>query len=172
MVSNRSQSTKVGLSTLLVISVCVVDSVTMAYDGSVMGSINVMSSYLQYFDITTTTKAVNSTATHLGGILIAPFTSFIVDKRGRKESILISALFNIIGAAITGAAQNITMFIAGRIVIGLGVGLAQVAASSYVSETTAPRVRAFALGMYFSCWVLGGFLAAIISFGVSRSVAT
>ncbi|KAH8681972.1 hexose transporter [Xylariales sp. PMI_506] len=136
---NLSKSTKMGLTTALVVSACVVDSVTIAYDGSVMGSVNVMTSYSNYFHLTTATTAVNSTATYLGSILIAPFCGYLVDKRGRKEGIMVSAILNIIGAIISGAAQNIGMFIAGRMIVGLGVGLAQTAASTYVSETTAPK---------------------------------
>ncbi|CAG9988848.1 unnamed protein product [Clonostachys byssicola] len=168
MFSRLPQAARMGMTTALVISACVVDSVTIAYDGSVMGSVNVMPSYKSYFQITTTTKAVNSTATHLGAILMAFFAGFIVDKRGRRESIFVSAVINIIGAVISGSAQNIAMFIAGRMIIGIGVGLAQTAAGTYVSETTAPKIRAFALGMYYSCWAVGSFLAAGISYGCSQ----
>lgn len=160
-----SRTLKMSRVTAMVVAVCVVDSITIAYDGSLMGSVNVMPSYVSYFDLTTTTKAVNSAATYISSILIAPFAAVYIDKRGRKEGILASALLNILGAAISGAAQNIAMFIAGRMVIGLGVGLAQTAAGSYVSETTAPRVRSFALGMYFTCWALGSFLAAGFCYG-------
>ena len=168
MSNSLSQSLKMSLMTAMVVAVCIVDSVTIAYDGSLMGSINVLESYNSYFHLTTATLAVNSTATYLGAILIAPFAGYIVDKRGRKEGIVVSALLNILGAAISGAAQNVAMFISGRMIIGLGVGLAQTAASSYVSETTAPKVRPFALGMYFTCWALGSFLAAGICYGVSH----
>lgn len=167
MFETMSQTLKMSLMTAMVVTVCIVDSVTIAYDGSLMGSVNVMPSYSSYFSLTTSTKAVNSTATYLGAILMAPFGGYIVDRRGRKEGIVVSAILNIIGAAISGSAQNIAMFISGRMIIGLGMGLAQTAASSYVSETTAPRVRPFALGMYFSCWALGSFLAAGVCYGVS-----
>lgn len=156
------------LTTALVVSVCVVDSVVVSYDGSVMGSVNVMESYSKYFSLTTATLAVNSTAVYLGAIMICPLAGIITDIRGRKEAIAVSAILNIIGAAISGAAQNIAMFVVGRMIIGLGMGLAQTAAGSYVSETTAPRVRSFALGMYFTCWALGGFLATGICYGVSQ----
>lgn len=166
MFEKSSETVRMGWSTLLVISACVVDSVTIAYDGSVMGSVNVMPSYNRYFDITTTTKAVNSSATYLGAILMAPFAGIIVDKLGRKQGLFISAVLNVIGAAVTAAAQNTAMFIAGRMIIGIGVGLAQTAAGTYVAETTAPKIRAFALGLYYSCWAIGGFLAAGVSYGV------
>lgn len=47
----------------MVICVCVSDSVTIAYDGSLMGSLTVLPSYLNYFHLDTATIAVNSTAT-------------------------------------------------------------------------------------------------------------
>ncbi|KAM0806626.1 hypothetical protein AB5N19_06963 [Seiridium cardinale] len=159
------QLARMSLTTALVISVCVVDSVTIAYDGSVMGSVNVMPSYLAYFEIDTATKAVNSTATSLGAIMIALFAGFIADKRGRLETLLLSAILNIVGAAITAGAQNLAMFIAGRMVLGLGMGLAQSVAGVYVAETTKPSVRALALGLYYSCWGLGGIMATGISYG-------
>ncbi|KUI66618.1 Lactose permease [Cytospora mali] len=168
MFDDLSQSLKMSLTTAMVVSVCIVDSVTIAYDGSVMGSVNVMESYRAYFDLRTATIAVNSTAVYLGAILIAPIAGYLVDWRGRRESIAVSAVLNIIGAVISGAAQNIGMFIAGRMIIGLGMGLAQTAAGSYVSETTAPKVRSLALGLYFTCWALGSFLATGICYGSQR----
>ncbi|EFX02370.1 hexose transporter [Grosmannia clavigera kw1407] len=154
-----SQSVRMSLTTALVVSVCIVDSVTIAYDGSVMGSVNVMKSYQSYFHLDTATISVNSCAVYLGAILVAPISGYIVNWRGRREAIGVSCLFNIVGAAISGAAQNIAMFIAGRMIIGIGMGLAQTSAGAYVSETTAPKVRSLALGLYFTCWALGGFIA-------------
>jgi len=154
-------------TTALVILVCTVDSVTIAYDGSLMGSLNVMPSYTSYFTLNTTTTAVNTCATFLGAILIGPFTGKLIDWKGRKAGIYAAAIVNVVGAIVAAAAQNIAAFIAGRIVIGVGVGLGQTAAGTYVAETTPPAVRAFALGLYFSCWAVGSLLAASISYGVS-----
>ncbi|KAF5011443.1 hypothetical protein FDECE_2432 [Fusarium decemcellulare] len=155
------------LTTALVVSVCVVDSVTIAYDGSLMGSLNVMKSYQNYFQLTTATTAVNTCATFLGAILIGPFTGMLIDWKGRKIGLYAACIVNILGAAIAGAATNIAMFIAGRLIIGIGVGLGQTAAGTYVAETTAPSIRPMALGLYFSCWAVGALLAAGVSYGCS-----
>lgn len=104
-----AETLKMSTTTALVVSVCVIDSVTIAYDGSVMGSINTMESYSNYFDLVTATSAVNSTAVYLGAIMISPIAGKIADWRGRKEAIAASAVLNMIGAAISGAAQNIGM---------------------------------------------------------------
>ncbi|KAI1440181.1 hexose transporter [Annulohypoxylon stygium] len=155
---------RMSLISALVVSVCVVDSVTIAYDGSLMGSLNVMPSYNSYFNVTTRTQGIMSGATFAGAMAIAPLASKLIDWKGRKMGILTSALLNILGAVIGAASQNTGMFILGRVFVGMGVGMAQTSASSYVSETTAPSIRAFALGLYFTCWAIGSILAA----GVSR----
>ena len=144
-------------TTALVVSVCVVDSVSIAYDGTLMGSLNVMDA----------TIAVNTCATFLGAILVGPFTGGLINWKGRKIGLYVAVVVNIIGAVIAGAAINIGMFIAGRIVIGIGVGFGQTTASTYVAEATSPSVRPLALGLYFSCWAIGSLLAAGISYGVS-----
>ncbi|UPK90881.1 hypothetical protein LCI18_001816 [Fusarium solani-melongenae] len=131
------------LTTALVISVCVVDSVAIAYDGSLMGSLNVMKAYRNYFELTTSTTAVNTCATFLGVILVGPFTGMLIDWKGRKIGLYAACIVNILGTAIAGAA------------------------STYVAETTAPSVRPTALGLYFSCWAVGSVLAAGISYGTS-----
>ncbi|KAI8170560.1 hypothetical protein K4K49_004245 [Colletotrichum sp. SAR 10_70] len=167
MFPSKLASLRMSLSTALVVSVCVVDSVTIAYDGSLMGSLNVMASYQKYFELTTATTAVNTCATFLGAILIGPFTGMLIDWKGRKMGLYASGIVNIIGAIIAGAAVDIAMFIAGRLIIGIGVGLGQTAAGTYVAETTAPSIRSLALGLYFSCWAVGALLAAGISYGSS-----
>lgn len=163
-----AKSLKTSAAAGLVIAVCVVDSVTMAFDGSLMGSLNVMPSYNSYFHITTATQVVNTCSTFLGAILVGPFTGMLVDSKGRKFGLYISATVNIVGAVVAGAAQHLGMFIADRLIIGMGVGFGQTAASTYVAETTAPKIRAFALGLYFSCWAVGALLAAGASYGVSQ----
>ncbi|KAI1453750.1 hexose transporter [Annulohypoxylon moriforme] len=167
-ISNFFAPMRMSLISALVVSVCVVDSVTIAYDGSLMGSLNVMPSYNSYFNVTTRTQGIMSGATFAGAILVAPIASKLIDWKGRKTGIFASAVMNIVGAVIGAASQNTGMFILGRVFVGMGVGVAQTSASSYVSETTAPNIRAFALGLYFTCWAIGSFLAAGVSRGALR----
>lgn len=152
--------------TALVISVCVVDSITIAYDGSLMGSLNVMPAYSSYFHLTTALKSLNTAITFVGAIPIALCAGPIINAKGRKYGIYSSAIIQIFGAVLQGAAQHISMFIIGRFFIGVGSGLAQASASTYVAETVPSRVRAFALGLYFTCWAVGSLMAAGVCYGV------
>lgn len=165
---NNSGLNHITWMTALVISVCVVDSVTIAYDGSLMGSLNVMPAYSDYFHLTTTLKSLNTAITFVGAIPVALISGPLVNWKGRKFGIYLSAIIQIIGAVLQGAAQHISMFIVGRFFIGAGSGIAQAAASTYVAETVPSKVRAFALGLYFTCWAVGSLIAAGVCYGVSR----
>ena len=48
--------------------------------------------------------------------------SHLTRTRGRKASILIGAVFFLLGSVIDAAAQNLSMLIAGRIALGIGLG--------------------------------------------------
>ncbi|KAL0263029.1 hypothetical protein SLS55_002004 [Diplodia seriata] len=155
------------LTTALVISVCVVDSVTVAYDGSLMGSLNAMPAYSDYFTLTTATTSLNTASTFIGAILLSPFAALLINWRGRKCGIYVSALVQIAGTILQGAAQSIGMFIVGRLLIGAGSGLAQTSAATYVAETVPSKIRALALGLYFTCWAVGALLAAGVCYGTA-----
>ena len=76
-------------------------------------------------------------------------------------------MITLVGAVLMTSAVNISMFIIGRFIIGMGLGVAATATPTYVAETCPPKHRAFALGLYFSCWAVGTMIAAGICYRVS-----
>ncbi|KAJ4345830.1 uncharacterized protein N0V89_011965 [Didymosphaeria variabile] len=137
-----------------------------------MGSFNVMPSYSNYFTLTTATKSLNTGISYMGGALMSLFAGSLVDWRGRKECIFWSAVITMIGGIIQGAAQNIGMFIAGRFIVGFGLGLAQVSTPTLVAETAPVQWRGFALGMYYACWGVGTLLASGVCYGTQNMSST
>lgn len=132
-----------------------------------MGSLNVMPTYQSYFTLTTATKSLNTSISYIGGAVSALAGGFLCDWRGRRESIFWAALIAMIGGVIQGSAQNIGMFIAGRLIVGCGMGLAQTAAPILVAETLSVKYRAFALGLYYACWGVGTLIASGVCYAVS-----
>ncbi|KAF2792881.1 general substrate transporter [Melanomma pulvis-pyrius CBS 109.77] len=150
---------KQGLLIACIVGISVVDSVLVGFDSSLMGSLNVMPSYTSYFSLTTTTKSLNTAVSYVGGATASLFAGPVVDWRGRKESIYWSALITLIGGVIQGCAQNVGMFIGGRFILGIGLGLSQVSAPTLVAEVAPVKWRAFALGLYYAFWGVGTLLA-------------
>lgn len=120
----------------VIILTSVVDSVTIGYDGSLMGSLNVMTSYTSYLAPSTALISLNSSITYVGGACSAFFSSALINWKGRKWGMLIAAIIQIIGAILQGSAVNIGMFVVGRFLIGAGSGFSGVAAPTYVAEVS------------------------------------
>jgi MFS family permease len=149
-----------------------------------MGSLNVMPEYYNYFHLNTATKSLNTAISYTGGTLhpchhatgpiidtisgsIAAFPAgFLVDWRGRRESIFWSCIITLIGAILQTAAVNVGMFILGRFIIGTGLAVAATATPTYVAETAPPKHRAFALGLYYACWGVGTLIASGVCYRV------
>ncbi|RDW62429.1 putative hexose transporter protein [Coleophoma cylindrospora] len=149
----------------IIILTSVIDSTTIGYDGSLIGSLNVMAPYQAYLASTTALVSLNSCVIFVGGAASAPFVGILINYLGRRYGMLIAAVFEIVGAILQGCATNLGMFIAGRFLIGFGSGIAAVTAPTYVAETSPPKWRAFALGMYYTSWAIGTLLAAGVCYG-------
>lgn len=144
----------------------------VGYDSSLMGSFNVMPSYQSYFTLTTATKSFNTAVSYVGGAAICFISGPWTDWRGRREAIFWSALITLIGGVIQGAAVNIAMFIAGRLIIGFGMGLAQTSTPTLLAETVPVRWRGFAMGLYYACWGVGTLLASAVCYGTQTLTTT
>ncbi|KAK7202666.1 hexose transporter [Myxozyma melibiosi] len=152
--------------TFVVILASIVDSFSQGYDGSLMGSLNAMPPYVDYFANTSEAMAsFRTAATYIGGIVALFLMPYYANVRGRLECMFIAFLFVILGGGIQGGAHNTGMFIAGRIIIGVGTGIAAVSAIPYITETSTDKWRPFAQGMYYTCWYVGTLVAAGICYG-------
>ena len=158
----RNQKTLVACLIML----SAIDSVLVGYDSSLMGSFNVMPSYISYFSLTTTTKSLNTAISYVGGASISFISGPWADWRGRREAIFWSALITLVGGVIQGASHNVATFIAGRLIVGFGMGLAQTSTPTLLAETVPVKWRGFAMGLYYACWGVGTLLASGVCYGV------
>jgi SP family galactose:H+ symporter-like MFS transporter len=77
----------------------------------------------------------------LGCILGAAVSGRLVDVLGRRKAIIGTALVFAVGSIWTSAADGFSMLIAGRVVVGLGIGVASYAVPLYISEIAPPQHR-------------------------------
>jgi len=148
----------------------IIGSVLVGYDSSLMGSFNVMPSYVSYFNLTTSTKALSTAISYVGGSAISLISGPWTDWRGRREAIFWASLITLVGGVMQGAAQNMAMFLVGRLIVGFGMGLAQTATPTLLAETLPVQWRDFAMGLYYACWDVGTLLATGVCYGVSDMV--
>lgn len=85
---------------------------------------------------------------------------------GRRCIIMCASLLYCSGSVAIGLAPNLTYLVAGRIILGLGVGLSSMAIPVYISEAAPPRVR----GKLVSCYTLSVVLGQAVACGVNVAV--
>ncbi|KAK9817756.1 hypothetical protein WJX72_001683 [[Myrmecia] bisecta] len=97
------------------------------------------------------------------GLLAAPFTR----KYGRKPPLVVAGIFFVIGSAVMAGGVNVAMLIVGRVLLGVGVGLASLVMPMYNAEMAPPHMRG-AMNILFQLFVTIGILAAgLINYGAS-----
>ena len=82
-----------------------------------------------------------TTAVLIGAVLGAAFSGKVSDVLGRKKVIIIASVIFAIGALATGAAPTVNLLVAGRIVIGIAIGIASFSVPLYISEISPAKSR-------------------------------
>ncbi|XP_068771321.1 solute carrier family 2, facilitated glucose transporter member 8 isoform X1 [Struthio camelus] len=93
-----------------------------------------------------------------GGIL----GGYLVDKVGRKLSLMLCSIPYVSGYIVIISAQNIWMLYFGRILTGLASGITSLVVPVYISEVSHPKVRGM-LGSCVQLMVVTGILGAYIA---------
>jgi len=91
----------------------------------------------------------------------SPFAGPVSDKIGRKWCIVSSNVIVCIGGIIQAASLNWGMMIAGRICVGLGIGILSTTIPMYVSEMSPKSIRG-SLGVLFQLAITIGLLVAFL----------
>src|SRR6516165_6576252 len=84
------------------------------------------------------------------------------DRFGRKATLLWIGVLYLLGAAGSGLAPNVYIFILARVIGGLGIGISTVVAPMYISEIAPPKHRGRLAGM-FQFNIVFGILIAFVS---------
>lgn len=93
-----------------------------------------------------------------GSLLAIPVAKY----RGRRGAMLYAGFLFLIGTALCALAHSLTVMIAGRVVLGVGVGFASFSAPLYIAEITERQKRGKMISLY-QLVITGGMLLAMFS---------
>ncbi|KAM0420159.1 hypothetical protein ACHAPD_003728 [Fusarium lateritium] len=130
-----------------------------------MNGLQILPSYIEYFNLNTHLIALNVAIVFAGSVLAMPFAGPISDKYGRKWGMAITSIIAIVGAVIQSAAVQEAMFCIGRLLVGFSVTTGATAAPAYISEVAHPKHRTMLTGLYGTSWYVGSLMAAGITYG-------
>ncbi|KAI5197858.1 hypothetical protein AUEXF2481DRAFT_37949 [Aureobasidium subglaciale EXF-2481] len=150
---------------VLLCYVSVLNSATQGYDSAMMNGLQILPSYTEYFNLTTSTTSLNVAVVFLGSVVATPFAGALADRWGRKWGMAVTAAIALLGAAIQSAAVHEAMFCIGRFIVDISITKGSTAAPDYISETSHPKHRVLLTGLCGAAWYVGGVAAAAITFG-------
>jgi MFS family permease len=84
---------------------------------------------------------------------------YLGDKLGRKGTIWLASIIALIGGIVQTASVNIVMFLVGRIIGGLAIGLVYSVSSMYNAEIAPPKIRGVVVGLQGLLIAIGFALA-------------
>ena len=105
----------------------------------------------------------------LGAIIGALFGGYFSDRWGRKPAILLLDLFYFLGAFLLASANSVGVLVIGRIITGLGAGMAGNVVHVYLSETSPTPLRGRILGVQQVVIVLGGVASYLAGYFLNKS---
>jgi MFS family permease len=96
--------------------------------------------------------SISSAGNALGSLL----NGLLLEKLGRRKTLLVSTFFTIVGAVFQTAANGVALMIVGRGVAGIALGILNPTIPIYISELSRPEERGRLVGV-FGLLVAGGF---------------
>ncbi|KAL6242514.1 hypothetical protein RBB50_010654 [Rhinocladiella similis] len=137
------------------------------YDGSLMGSINSVPKYLDYYNVSENEQAGTGIvfAIFQVGQMTGAFFVWMADWKGRKLPIFLGCLGVIIGTIVTATAKSMSTFIGGRFLLSFFCTWATTAAPMYVVEIAPPLYRGTVSGLYNTLWYMGSIIATFAVYG-------
>ncbi len=97
-----------------------------------------------------------------GTVLGSLLGGWPTDKFGRRKTLIFIGVLYVLSAVGCGFANGVGMFIAARVIGGIGIGISTVAAPLYISEIAPPAYRGRLAGM-FQFNIVFGIVVAFVS---------
>ncbi|KAF2100563.1 general substrate transporter [Rhizodiscina lignyota] len=149
-------------------------SFTYGYNSAIIGSVFGLPSFFEYFNIVLTgphgkegNQVIGATNGLFagGGVIGALLVPSFLNRLGRKTTIQMICVLCIVSAAIQGGAVHVAMFLVGRFLNGIGVGMIQVSVPIYQSELSPAKQRGRMVGAHGILVVSGYGLASWTGLG-------
>jgi sugar porter (SP) family MFS transporter len=93
----------------------------------------------------------------------------LADAFGRRFMLLITALIFVSGALVCAAAPSLIILVIGRLIVGLGIGLACSTVPIYISEVSPPQARGWQVSLFQLAITIGILGAYLVDYAFSGS---
>src|SRR6266852_4541519 len=92
----------------------------------------------------------------------------LADLFGRRKLLITTAIIFAAGAILCAAAQSAQMLVAGRIIVGIGIGLSSSTVPVYISEVAPADARGWQVSLFQLAITVGILLAYLVDYAFAR----
>jgi SP family sugar:H+ symporter-like MFS transporter len=156
-----------GRSAVRIASVAALGGFLFGYDSAVING--AVAAVADRFDADPVSLGFAVASALLGAAAGALTAGKFADRFGRLFTMKVAAVLFFISALVAGLAPNLVVLVIGRIVGGVGVGVASVIAPAYIAEVAPARIRGRLGSLQQLAIVTGIFVSLLIDFLFARA---
>jgi sugar porter (SP) family MFS transporter len=123
----------------------------------------------QQFGLSTFRQEVVVSVVLVGAAIAALGGGRLADRFGRRATLLLTAAIFVVGAVLCAAAPTAGLLIAGRVIVGLGIGLSSTTVPLYISEISPAKARGWQVSLFQLAITVGILAAYIVDYAFSGS---
>ncbi|TWU75665.1 hypothetical protein ED733_007268 [Metarhizium rileyi] len=118
-------------------------------------------------ELTSMDKSIITSSTSLFALVVSPVSSMLADRLGRKRVVLYADILFILGALLQAVCSTVPVMIAGRCIIGAGVGAASFVVPLYIAELAPATHRGRLVTATVMFITLGQMVAYVVGWAFS-----
>lgn len=123
----------------------------------------------EVFTLSSTSQEIVISAVLIGAVIGAGSGGILADRFGRRKMIILAAVIFVIGAVFTATTVNVYSLIAGRIGVGIAIGIASFIAPMYISEVAPPNIRGALVSLNQLAITMGIVISYLVDFALAPS---
>ena len=123
----------------------------------------------QAFSLSSTAQEIVVSSVLIGAVIGASISGFLADKYGRRIMVIVAATVFGIGAIFTALTPEVYTLIAGRIVVGIAIGIASFIAPLYIAEVAPVSIRGALVSLNQLAITVGIVISYLVDFAFAPS---
>ena len=138
----------------------IADALSQGYDQNLLSGLQAVPSWNAYFPLNATQLGLVSASLFLPAIISAFVADWLANKYGRRPAVWLAAFFIFVGSLVMGLSNGVGMFVAARVICGIGGGFGKTASPALLQELAHPRLRAILGCLFYPTYFWGSITAA------------
>ncbi|MEO0369344.1 MAG: sugar porter family MFS transporter [Pseudomonadota bacterium] len=158
------------ISVFRIAAIAAIGGFLFGYDTGVIGGTQLF--FTEYFGLTPAQQGWAVSSALYGCFVGALVAGYLTKSIGRKHTLILSAVLFSVSAWGSGVADSLTELVIYRIIGGLGIGFASMAAPMYIAEVSPAHLRGRMVSLYQLAIVLGFFCVFLATYYIGGGDAS